>query len=52
MIGGPKKLDLTPEGLRVLNMLVSKYGMAEEKALQLMKDGGLALAMALLSIAG
>jgi len=52
VIGGPKKLDLTVEGLRVLQMLVSKYGMSEDKALQLMKDGGAALAVALLAITG
>lgn len=52
MIGGPKKSDLTLEGIRVLQMLINKYGMTEDKALQLMKDGGPALAVALLSITG
>lgn len=44
------KTDLTAEGRRVLKMLVAKYGMAEDKALQLLKDGGAALAVALLAI--
>jgi hypothetical protein len=45
------KTGLTVEGRRILKMLVIKYGMTEDKALQLMKDGGAALAVALLSIA-
>jgi hypothetical protein len=44
------KTELTAEGRRVLKMLVSKYGMTEDKALQLLKDGGAALAVAMLSI--
>lgn len=45
---GQGKSSLTPEGLRVLQMLVTRYGMQEDKALQLLKDGGATLAMALL----
>jgi hypothetical protein len=38
VIGGPRKSDLTAEGLRIFHMLTSKYGMSEDKALQLMKE--------------
>jgi len=47
----PLKSGLTVEGLRVLKLLVDNYGMSEPNALRLMKDGGPALAVALLAIA-
>lgn len=47
----PLKSGLTADGLRILKLLMDRYGMAEVHALQLMKDGGPALAVALLAIA-
>ena len=46
------KSALTVEGRKILKMLVEKYGMQEDKATQLLSDGGLALALALCRIAG
>lgn len=40
--------SLTVDGKRVLKMLVEQYGMTEQNAIRLMKDGGTSLAIALL----
>lgn len=48
IVGG--KHGLTPEGTRVLKMLVEKYGMQEAHAVQLLRDGGLTLAMVLVPL--
>lgn len=45
-----KSSALTPEGKRVLKMLMERYGMSEPNAVKLLHDGGIQLAIALLSI--
>lgn len=47
----PLKSGLSADGIRVLNLLMNRYGMTESNALQLMKDGGPALALALMVLA-
>jgi hypothetical protein len=44
-----KKSRLSKDGQVILNILVSEYGMTEEAATRLMRDGGTAFAVAMLS---
>jgi len=44
------KTNLSVDGRRVLKVLVDRYQMNETAALQLMQDGGPALALALLTL--
>ena len=45
-----KGQKLTKNGHKVLTLLVDKYGMEQEKAVQLMHDGGALFSIAMIKI--